>query len=46
MDEVFAHFSQVNPIAEREEAANGGALLRSLKVEAGSREAERRDAAA
>jgi hypothetical protein len=46
MDEVFLHFSQANPRAEAEELENAGPLRRVEKVEADSRDARRRDAAA
>jgi hypothetical protein len=38
MDEVFAHFGQANPIAEREGSNNGGPLSQTERVEVGSRE--------
>jgi hypothetical protein len=45
MDEVLLLFSQANPMAE-EGPANAGPLRRVEKVEAGSRDARRRDVAA
>ena len=46
MDEVLLRFSEANPIAEAEESEIAGPLPRAEKVEAGSRDARRRDAAA
>jgi hypothetical protein len=46
MDEVFSRFSEANPRAEIEEPEIARPLRRAEKIEAGSREARRRDAAA
>jgi hypothetical protein len=46
MDEVFAHFGRVNPIAEAVQPGSVRTFRRAEKVEAGSRDADRRDAAA
>jgi hypothetical protein len=46
MDEVFSRFSEANPRAEVEEPEIARPLRRAEKIEAGSREARRRDAAA
>jgi hypothetical protein len=46
MDEVLLHFSWTNPMAEAEEPEDAGPLRRAVKVQAGSRDARRREAAA
>lgn len=46
MDEVLLHFSQANPMTEAKEPENTGPLRRAATVEAGSRDARRRDVAA
>jgi hypothetical protein len=46
MDEVLLHFSEANPMAEAEESENQGSLRQAERLEAGSRDASRRDVAA